>query len=188
MKRIILLLVIASMAEISYSQDGAVVVSAIQQQNLFQQKNTAVLHTELLKTYELMQTLEKAKEKIDWIKTMNSVKRTLEILNDLYCNAHWLTAYLDISNTYSTCWGKIELNLTLTKYQAALDILNTVLSTGYSMTQGERLKSWNDALDKLEDSQKGMYNITAKLRASTTKKINQYYNAQSRAELMNIRR
>lgn len=132
--------------------------------------------------------LKEAQEAVSFIQNLKSVQRTIKVLDNIVCNSKLLQMYLGFSTLYNSCMGKIDVQLTLVDLQSSMDLINLVITSGLTMSQGERIQSWNDALDRLEEAQRRIMRLNYSFRFALQNDIVKQYNAQKSATFQSMSR
>ena len=146
--------------------------------------NTVTQMYHLGKIMEQMKDIsEKAKkvaESAKFIQDMKNVQRTIKLLDQLICNSKKLEIYLGFTSLYNSCLGNINVQLSLVNLQGSFDMINLILSSDVFMNPGDRVKNWNDALDRLEKAQKEIAALNTKIRNALQQDVvTQYQNRQT---------
>ena len=113
---------------------------------------------------EISEKAKKAAESAKFIEDMKNVQRTVKLLDQLICNSKKLEIYLGFTSLYNSCLGNINVQLSLVNLQGSFDFINLVLSSDVFMNPGDRVKNWNDALDRLEKAQREIAALNTKIR------------------------
>ena len=155
-RKIIKLIVIGTIGFAAYSQvvDPATQIqltelNITQKSALAKQFEEVGVYSQML---DLQTKISDANENFAWAKGLKSIKRLKALLEQMVCLTNEMEFYLGISDDFG-CVGNIEYQMALLDLQASMDFIAVAVgAAALSMSPDGRIRSINDAIDRLEQS------------------------------------
>lgn len=122
-----------------------------------------------------MVALEKAERKVDamknisdWIEKLESMQEFVQLLETTACMARDLDTDLDIAlelvGPRSSCFNEFEYKININRLRYTVDVINLVLTNGFSMSRDGRMAAYHDALTTFEKAQMGLGELSVFLK------------------------
>lgn len=95
--------------------------------------------------------VRKALQKVEWAKNLETMRRLLTVIEGTVCTTKDLTLNMDVAT--NNCFVSFNYDVAIVKMTASIDFVNIVLMSDVLMSQGDRIKTMNDALSLFEEAQ-----------------------------------
>jgi ABC-type uncharacterized transport system fused permease/ATPase subunit len=104
-----------------------------------------------------------ALQKVAWAKNLDTMYRLLAIIEGTVCTTKDLDLNMGSNLARDNCFISFNYDIAIVKISASIDFVNLVLMGDVLMTQGERIKTINDAIVMFEESQQSLAELNAAL-------------------------
>jgi hypothetical protein len=112
---------------------------------------------------ETEKKVERIKEKADWISQLKSVQEFITLMETIACMIRDLNVdlsrYNSLIGSRASCVLEFNYRINITKLRKSVDIINIVVSDGFSMDRGERNQAYEIAFQNFVDSQHELHNL-----------------------------
>lgn len=112
--------------------------------------------------------LEKLMEVTEWLNKLESMQEFIHLLETTACLARDLDVDLkiamDIMGTRSSCFNEFRYKVNINQLRYVVDIINVVLTDGFSMSRSGRLEAYENALTAFQKAQLGLGELSVFLK------------------------
>lgn len=174
MKTFIITAICCAFTSSLFAQGGVVSAPVLEAQTATSLGLLGGLQTSLAAIEEAEKKVEKIKEKAEWINKLKSIQEFITLLETVACmvrdfNANF-SQYNNFVGSRASCYMDFNYQINITKLRKSVDIINLVISDGFSMDRGERMQAYETAYSNFLDSQQDLHALDALMR----RKMNQY--------------
>jgi hypothetical protein len=122
-----------------------------------------------------MAALEQAEKKVEalkkitgWIEKLESMQEFIQLLETTGCMARDLDLDLKMAmqliGPRSSCLNEFQYRININRLRYVVDIINLVLTDGFSMSREGRMKAYHDALTTFQMAQLGLQDLAVFLK------------------------
>ncbi|XOV91531.1 MAG: hypothetical protein ACFHWX_15115 [Bacteroidota bacterium] len=126
------------------------------------------MSTTMVAIKKVEQRIEKLKEAAGWIEKLKSMQEFVQLLENTSCLAKDLNAEMqlgmDLVGPRASCLNTFKYQVNINQLRYVVDIVNVVLSEGFSMDRAGRLEAYEHALSAFEESQTGLGELSVELK------------------------
>jgi hypothetical protein len=118
-------------------------------------KTTAQLTTmgkTLVELKQMEEKLQKALAEIEWAKNLKTVKTIYSMVETIVCTYQDLQVLGLKSGSFGNCIFSFKYQFAMLKLQAAVDMLTVLLTSGRTLTGGERMESLDNAINQFGEA------------------------------------
>ena len=136
---------------------------AIREQGMLASMNVTLATIE-----EVEQKMERLQEATDWLNKLESMQEFIELLETTACLARDLNVEMQIAmelvGKRASCFNEFSYKVNINQLRYVVDVINVVLSDGFSMSRAGRLEAYQHALEAFEKAQLGLGNLMVTLK------------------------
>jgi len=114
------------------------------------------------------QRVEELKEAAGWIEKLESMQEFVQLLENTSCLAKDLNVDMQLGmelvGPRASCLNTFKYQVNINQLRYVVDIVNVVLSDGFSMDRAGRLEAYEHALSAFEESQTGLGELSVELK------------------------
>lgn len=118
--------------------------------------------------------VEEIKSRADWINQLRSLQDFITLMETIACMVRGLDVNLNSYNTLigprASCYLDFHYQININKLRKSVDIINLVISDGFSMDRGQRMDAYEIAFQNFIQSQADLHALDNLIR----RKIKQY--------------
>ncbi|MEQ8339149.1 MAG: hypothetical protein RIA62_17440 [Cyclobacteriaceae bacterium] len=126
------------------------------------------MSTTMVAIKKVEQRIEKLKEAAGWIEKLESMQEFVQLLENTSCLAKDLNADMqlgmDLVGPRASCLNTFKYQVNINQLRYVVDIVNVVLTDGFSMDRAGRLEAYEHALSAFEESQTGLGELSVELK------------------------
>lgn len=126
------------------------------------------MSTTIVAIKKVEQRLEKLRETAGWIERLESMQEFVQLLENTSCLAKDLNVDmqlgLDLLGPRASCLNTFKYQININQLRYVVDIVNVVLTDGFSMDRAGRLEAYEHALSAFKDSQTGLDELSVALK------------------------
>ncbi|MEQ8552113.1 MAG: hypothetical protein RIC06_10490 [Cyclobacteriaceae bacterium] len=126
------------------------------------------MSTTMVAIKKVEQRIEKLKEAAGWIEKLQSMQEFVQLLENTSCLAKDLNAEMqlgmDLVGPRASCLNTFKYQVNINQLRYVVDIVNVVLTDGFSMDRAGRLEAYEHALSAFEESQTGLGELSVELK------------------------
>jgi len=126
------------------------------------------MSTTMVAIKKVEQRIEKLKEAAGWIEKLKSMQEFVQLLENTSCLAKDLNAEMqlgmDLVGPRASCLNTFKYQVNINQLRYVVDIVNVVLTDGFSMDRAGRLEAYELALSAFEESQTGLGELSVELK------------------------
>ncbi len=126
------------------------------------------MSTTIVAIKKVEQRLEKLKETAGWIEKLKSMQEFVQLLENTSCLAKDLNVEMqlgmDLLGPRASCLNTFKYQVNINQLRYVVDIVNVVLTEGFSMDRAGRLEAYEHALSAFEESQTGLGELSVALK------------------------
>ncbi|MEQ8880977.1 MAG: hypothetical protein RLQ12_15145 [Cyclobacteriaceae bacterium] len=126
------------------------------------------MSTTMVAIKKVEQRIEKLKEAAGWIEKLKSMQEFVQLLENTSCLAKDLNAEMqlgmDLLGPRASCLNTFKYQVNINQLRYVVDIVNVVLTDGFSMDRAGRLEAYEHALSAFEESQTGLGELSVELK------------------------
>jgi hypothetical protein len=123
--------------------------------------------------------IEEIKNKAEWINDLASIQEFISMLETIACMVRDLNINMGMYQNYlgprASCFFDFQYRVNITKLRKSVDIINLVISDGFSMDRGARVQAYETAYENFVTSQVSLHRLDSYMR----RKINQFEKSKS---------
>lgn len=177
MKKVLLmLLLLFILFEVSSQQDPVVAALLKEIAALKLASNSRQQRMEITqKRMEILQhTIQKAKEKLDWIKNAEMIREINGLLESMICNQNDLDFYMGLNDSYG-CLIQLDYDMILMEMSTSYNVLYLLLGAGLSMSSGERISNLMDVVALLRKTNEKITSFNGRIILGVNSAIQSRY-------------
>ena len=114
------------------------------------------MSTTMVAIKKVEQRIEKLKEAAGWIEKLKSMQEFVQLLENTSCLSKDLNAEMqlcmDLVGPRASCLNTFKYQVNINQLRYVVDIVNVVLTDGFSMDRAGRLEAYEHALSAFQDS------------------------------------
>ena len=146
-----------------YAQVGVVTAPVLESQMGTQNGISTAMNATLTAMQKAEQKVRMALQKVAWAKNLDTMYRLLTVIESTVCTTQDLDINMGSVLARDNCFVSFNYDIAIVKISASIDFVNLVLMSDVLMTQGERIKTINDAILMFEESQQSLAELNATL-------------------------
>ncbi len=167
MKRFIIIFMFLQIGHSSFSQ---FVVEAPILESIASSQTTIMgtMNITMATIRQVEQRMETLKKMAGWIERFESMQEFVQLLESTACLAKDLNVEMNIAMNLvgerASCFNEFKYKVNINQLRYVVDVVNVVLSDGFSMDRDGRLAAYKEALSAFEKAQLGLGELSVLLR------------------------